>query len=144
FLFALLLYGPIARLIEAAPPELWHDIATILDACDRSVREAQKHVLIPRRFSLGLREMFALQPRLEHPRGRRALRVLEHPRFRAAYDLLVLRAQAGLAMQERADWWTRLQAAAPAEREQMTAGLEGQAPPRPAGGRGGGRRRGRA
>ncbi len=41
--------------------------------------------------------MFALQPRLEHPRGRRALRVLEHPRFRAAYDLLLLRAQLGLA-----------------------------------------------
>jgi poly(A) polymerase len=141
FLFALLLYGPIARLIEAAPPERWHDIATILDACDRAVRDAQKHVLIPRRFSLGLREMFALQPRLEHPRGRRALRVLEHPRFRAAYDLLLLRAQAGLAPQERADWWKRLQEVSPAEREQMLIGLEGQAAPRPAGARRGARSR---
>jgi poly(A) polymerase len=112
-----------------------------LDACDRAVREAQKHVLIPRRFSLGLREMFALQPRLEHPRGRRALRVLEHPRFRAAYDLLLLRAQAGLALQERADWWTRLQSAAPAEREQMLLALDGEAAPRPAGARRGGRSR---
>lgn len=146
FLFALLLYGPIARLIEAAPPERWHDVATILDACDRAVREAQRHVLIPRRFSLGLREMFALQPRLEHPRGRRALRVLEHPRFRAAYDLLLLRAQAGLALQERADWWTRLQEVSPAEREEMLKGLEGQAAPRPAGARRGprGRRRPRS
>jgi poly(A) polymerase len=141
FLFALLLYGPIARLIEAAPPERWHDIATILDACDRAVRDAQKHVLIPRRFSLGLREMFALQPRLEHPRGRRALRVLEHPRFRAAYDLLLLRAQAGLALEERGDWWTRLQEASPAEREQMTDKLDGQATPRPAGARRGARSR---
>jgi poly(A) polymerase len=141
FLFALLLYGPIARLIEAAPAERWHDIATILDACDRAVRDAQKHVLIPRRFSLGLREMFALQPRLEHPRGRRALRVLEHPRFRAAYDLLLLRAQAGLAPQERADWWKRLQEVAPAEREQMLSGLEGQPAPRPAGARRGARSR---
>jgi poly(A) polymerase len=146
FLFALLLYGPIARLIEAAPPERWHDVATILDACDRAVREAQKHVLIPRRFSLGLREMFALQPRLEHPRGRRALRVLEHPRFRAAYDLLLLRAQAGLALQERADWWTRLQEVSPAEREAMLQGIENQAAPRPAGARRGprGRRRPRS
>ena len=141
FLFALLLYGPIARLIEAAPPERWHDVATILDACDRAVRDAQKHVLIPRRFSLGLREMFALQPRLEHPRGRRALRVLEHPRFRAAYDLLQLRAQAGLASQERADWWKRLQEVSAAEREQMLAALEGQAAPRPAGARRGARSR---
>jgi poly(A) polymerase len=142
FLFALLLYGPIARLIEAAPPERWHDVATILDACDRAVREAQAHVLIPRRFALGLREMFALQPRLEHPRGRRALRVLEHPRFRAAYDLLVLRVQAGLAMQERADWWTRLQEVSPEEREQMTAALDVQTsrPSGPSRGARGGRR----
>ena len=140
FLFALLLYGPIARLIEAAPPERWHDVATILDACDRAVRDAQAHVLIPRRFSLGLREMFALQPRLEHPRGRRALRVLEHPRFRAAYDLLLLRVQAGLAVQERADWWTRLQEVSPEEREQMTVSVDGPSA-RPAGPRRGGRGR---
>jgi poly(A) polymerase len=141
FLFALLLYGPIARLIEAAPPERWHDIATILDACDRAVREAQAHILIPRRVSLGLREMFALQPRLEHPRGRRALRVLEHPRFRAAYDLLLLRVQAGLAQQERADWWTRLQEVSPEEREQMTAAADGQSQRPPGGPRRGGRGR---
>ena len=81
------------------PPERWHELATILDACDQAVREAQARIAIPQRFSLGVREMFALQPRLEHPRGRRALRVLEHPRFRAAYDLLLLRAQLGLASQ---------------------------------------------
>jgi poly(A) polymerase len=146
FLFALLLYGPIARLIEAAPPERWHDIPTILEACDRAVREAQKHVLIPRRFSLGLREMFALQPRLEHPRGRRTLRVLEHPRFRAAYDLLLLRAQSGLASQERADWWQRLQEVAPEERDEMIAALDqaAAAGPRPAGRRRGAHRRRRA
>jgi poly(A) polymerase len=90
--------------------------------------------------------MFALQPRLEHPRGRRALRVLEHPRFRAAYDLLLLRAQAGLAQQERADWWTRLQEVSAAEREEMLQGIENQAAPRPAGARRGprGRRRPRS
>jgi poly(A) polymerase len=146
FLFALLLYGPIARLIEAAPPERWHDVPTILEACDRAVREAQKHVLIPRRFSLGLREMFALQPRLEHPRGRRTLRVLEHPRFRAAYDLLLLRAQSGLASQERVDWWQRFQEVPAEEREEMIAALDqaAAAGPRPAGRRRGARRRRRA
>src|SRR5262249_20717503 len=109
FLFALLLYGPIARIIEATPPQRWHELWTILDACDRATREAQTRIAIPKRFSLGVREMFALQPRLEHPRGRRALRVLEHPRFRASYDLLLLRAQFGLAPQEMAQWWTRVQ-----------------------------------
>jgi len=67
--------------------------------------------------------MFALQPRLEHPRGRRALRVLEHPRFRAAYDCCSC-ARSRLAPQERADWWKRLQEVSPAEREQMLSALE--------------------
>jgi poly(A) polymerase len=140
FLFALLLYGPIAGLIEAAPPERWHEVATILDACDRATREAQGRIAIPRRFSLGVREMFALQPRLEHPRGRRALRVLEHPRFRAAYDLLLLRAQFGLASADMAQWWTQVQEVSAEERARMADALTGEGPARAAAGP---RRRGR-
>ncbi|HTT43252.1 MAG TPA: polynucleotide adenylyltransferase PcnB [Steroidobacteraceae bacterium] len=140
FLFALLLYGPIAGIIEATPPQRWHELATILEACDRATREAQTRIAIPKRFALGVREMFALQPRLEHPRGRRALRVLEHPRFRAAYDLLLLRAQFGLAPPEMAAWWTRLQEVSAEERGRMADALSGEARP-PAGG--GARRRGR-
>ena len=149
FLFALLLYGPIAGIIEATPPERWHELGTILDACDLAARQAQTNVAIPKRFSLGVREMFGLQPRLEHPRGRRALRVLEHPRFRAAYDLLLLRAEYGLASSEIAQWWTRIQEVSAEERGQMADSLTGQAqrtdgPPRSnngGGGGGGGRRR---
>ncbi len=140
FLFALLLYGPIAGIIEATPPERWHELGTILDACDRAAREAQTNVAIPKRFTLGVREMFALQPRLEHPRGRRALRVLEHPRFRAAYDLLLLRAEFGLASREITEWWTRIQEVSAEERATMADSLTGQ-PPRAESPRRGGRRR---
>ena len=138
FLFALLLYGPIAGIIESAPPERWHELSTILDACDRATREAQARLAIPKRFSLGVREMFALQPRLEHPRGRRALRLLEQPRFRAAYDLLLLRADHGLAPGEIAQWWTRLQQVPHEERGRMADALKGEGAPRQ-----GSRRRGR-
>jgi len=141
FLFALLIYGPVARIIEAMPPEHWHETGAILDACDQALREAQTRIAIPRRFCLGVREMFALQPRLEHPRGRRALRVLEHPRFRAAYDMLLLRAQLGLASQETADWWTRLQEVSNQDRENMADELGGSTPPRREGARRGPRRR---
>ncbi len=144
YLFALLLYGPIAREIESSPPQHWHELHTILEACDRAVREAARHMSIPRRFSLGLREMFALQPRLEHPRGRRALRVLEHPRFRAAYDLLLLRARHGLASRETADWWTRIQGVSAEERARMADEMSphGGPPKEGGGGPGGGGRRG--
>ena len=119
FLFAVLMYGPIGAAIERAPPQRWHDIATIVDAVDRVFRDLSRSVAVPRRFSLGVREMYAFQPRLEQPRGRRALRLIEQPRFRAAYDLLLLRADAGLAPRATADWWTRLQSASPEERVAM-------------------------
>jgi len=125
FLFALLLYGPIAAIIESLPAERWHDTASILNACDQALREAQQRVSIPKRIAFGVRDMYALQPRLEGPRGRRALRLLEQPRFRAAYDLLMLRAAQGLAVPEVAQWWTTLQAATPAEREQIVEAMPG-------------------
>ncbi len=138
FLFALLLYGPIADIIEKQPQEKWHDIGTIVDAVDRAARGAQGRISIPKRFALGVREMFAAQPRLEQPRGRRALRMLEQPRFRAGFDLLLLRADMGLASREIADWWTRLQEVSQADRDRMADALGTRE--RPAG-EGGGHRR---
>ena len=133
FLLAALLYGPIARIIEAMPPSRWHELSAILDACDQAVRAAQRHLAIPRRFALGVREMFAMQPRLEYPRGRRALRLLAHPRFRAGYDLLLLRAELGLASPDTARWWTQLQEASSAEERERMADALAPGAPRPAG-----------
>src|SRR5690348_12224041 len=138
FLFALLLYGPFVEIIEKQPPEKWHDIGTIVDSIDRAARSAQGRISIPKRFSLGVREMFAAQPRLEQPRGRRALRMLEQPRFRAGFDLLLLRADMGLADPAIASWWTQVQEVSQTDRDRMADALAGQ--PRPTG-EGGGRRR---
>jgi poly(A) polymerase len=134
YLLALLLYGPIAARIEAMPAERWTEPSAILEACDAALREANQRVAIPKRFSLGVRELIALQPRLESPRGRRALRLLEQPRFRAAFDLLLLRARQGLAPPEIAEWWSKLQEAAPEQREQIGDTLQSQDAGEPGGG----------
>jgi poly(A) polymerase len=138
FLFALFMYGPVGLRIEQAPRRMWHDTGTILDAFDHAARAICERIAIPRRFMLGVREMFLMQPRLEAPRGRRALRTLEHPRLRAAFDLLQLRAEFGMADPAIVEWWTKLQAASPVQRSQMSDG------PGEGDGEGGGRpRRGR-
>jgi poly(A) polymerase len=85
--------------------------------------------------------MFSLQPRLEHPTGRRALRLLTHPRFRAAYDLLLLRAEFGLASPEMAQWWTQVQSAGQEEQGHMADALAQAAGPRPGRPKSGRRRR---
>ncbi|MBS3786222.1 MAG: polynucleotide adenylyltransferase PcnB, partial [Gammaproteobacteria bacterium] len=55
-------------------------------------------------------EIWSLQPRLDTRSHSKARRLFGHPRFRAAYDFLLLRAEAGLADTELAQWWTELQA----------------------------------
>jgi poly(A) polymerase len=70
-------------------------------------------VAIPKRFSIPAREIWQMQSRFDNRRG--AARLLAHPRFRAAYDFLLLRARAGEAPQELADWWTAAQAGQPIE-----------------------------
>jgi poly(A) polymerase len=67
--------------------------------------------------------------------------MLEQPRFRAGFDLLLLRADMGLASRELADWWTKIQEVSQADRDRMADSLGGP-PARPAGEGGGASRRG--
>ncbi|MDX1481664.1 MAG: polynucleotide adenylyltransferase PcnB [Woeseiaceae bacterium] len=69
----------------------------------------QSRIAIPKRFSAPMRDMLALQPRFEKTRGIRAMRLLEHRRFRAAYDFLMLRAEVGEADGDLARFWTDVQ-----------------------------------
>ena len=67
-----------------------------------------------------VREIWKLQPRLVNRRGRGAAnRLLAHPRFRAAYDFLMLRAESGEEVAEHAKWWTRFQEVGDGERRTM-------------------------
>ena len=71
--------------------------------------EQQRRIAIPRRFTVPMREMLALQPRFSQTRGKRAIKLLEHRRFRAAYDFMLLLADVGQFDKEKADFWTRVQ-----------------------------------
>jgi poly(A) polymerase len=66
-----------------------------------------------------MREIWTLQPRLERRQGKRAMVLIGHPRFRAAYDFLLLRAEAGEVDPEVAEWWTRFQDVDAGERARM-------------------------
>ena len=68
-----------------------------------------------------MREIWGLQARLERNSGKRALNMLTHPRFRAAYDFLLLRSAAGEAPVELSEWWTKIQEASAGEQKDMAA-----------------------
>ena len=120
FLFAALLWGPVLHDSEACTARGMSP-SQAFDAAGADVIERQiQHVSLPRRFSLMVREIWGLQPRLVHRRGRGAAnRLLGHPRFRAAYDFLLLRAESGEDVAEHAKWWTRFQEVDDGERRTM-------------------------
>ena len=72
-----------------------------------------------------MREIWQLQSRFETRWGKRPWRLLEHPRFRAAYDFLVLRADAGEVESELAVWWTEFQECDEAQQKKMLKKNEG-------------------
>jgi poly(A) polymerase len=107
-------------------------------AAQEVVAAACTRIAIPRRFSMPMREIWELQRRLTRTHGKRALELMGHKRFRAAYDFLLLREQAGEDTGSLGATWTALQEEHPLP-EQMPQ--EDDPPPRR---RRGGRRRRKA
>jgi len=95
FLFAVLLWEPVRQLAARREAEGMSPVEAIHEAGWEVLSRQQQRVTIPKRFSLPMREIWMLQLRLELAGGRRSQRVLSHPRFRAAYDFLLLRGEAG-------------------------------------------------
>lgn len=122
FLFAILLWEAVRRRSEQLQADGMPAVEAILLASGEVYQRQQSLVAIPKRFSLPMREIWSLQPRLEQRDGKRPYRLIAHPRFRAAYDFLMLRAAAGEADAELADWWTRFQDASGQERASMIEG----------------------
>jgi poly(A) polymerase len=109
FLFAVLLWPAIRRAYDKVGHAEGAEIGDLMAACETVAMRQQARVAIPKRFTLPMREIIGLQPRFERREGKRALRLLAHPRFRAAYDFLLLRAASGEVSEELAAWWTEIQ-----------------------------------
>lgn len=125
FLFAVLLWrdyqARVDELLASRKPAEARAIAMSATLADQ-----QTIITIPRRFSQFIRDVWSLQYRLEARRPRAVLGLLAHERFRAAYDFLVLRSEAGEDVAEAADWWTRFQAADAHGRESLLEELRSQ------------------
>lgn len=110
FLFAVLLWGGVRERAErsiAAGSDAAH---AWNHAAEAVIREQTARVAIPRRFSLVMEEIWALQPRFEQRMRKRVMRLLSHPRFRAAFDFLVVRGEADPRLAGLAQWWEQAQA----------------------------------
>lgn len=116
FLYGALLWPAVRQQREALLKQGMPPVQALQQAGIGAIEHQQHHTSIPRRFSTPMREIWDLQLRLESPRGgKRATQLLTHPRFRAAYDFLLLREQAREETSGMAEWWTAFQRANEAE-----------------------------
>ena len=78
-------------------------------AADRVIRQQVQCTAIPKRFSIPMREIWEMQLRLPKTQSKRVHELAQHPRFRAAYDFVLLREQSGEDLKGLGDWWTQYQ-----------------------------------
>ena len=111
FMLAVLLWEPMqerVRVHQDAGETLYSAMSI---AQNEVVKEQMRQLAPPRRIVTAMREIWMLQYQFSQTRKHRIMRAFEHPRFRAAYDFLLLRVQAGEPLGELAEWWTQFQQA---------------------------------
>ncbi|HNK33015.1 MAG TPA: polynucleotide adenylyltransferase PcnB [Plasticicumulans sp.] len=107
FLYAALLWEPVRSRYRLLHDGAASPLEAMQRAADECIERQLGHTALPRRYALPMREIWQLQPRFEDLNPRRAARLAAHPRFRAAYDFLLLRAESGEPVSDLAGWWTR-------------------------------------
>lgn len=127
FIFAVLLWPEITERLDQYREDGLPPAPALHKAATGALNRQVKHTAIPRRFSTAMREMWELQMRLPKRGGKRADALMEHPRFRAAYDFLLLREEAGELSPGLGQWWTDYQEADEMERRDMVQSLGPQA-----------------
>jgi poly(A) polymerase len=124
FLFASLMWHEVLTQWNAAKARGESPIPALATAMDQVLDTQTEKLAIQKRYTSDMREIWGLQPRLERRVGRAPWRLLEHPRFRAGYDFLLLRAAAGEIEASLADWWTAFIDADATGREALQADLD--------------------
>ncbi|KUZ69746.1 poly(A) polymerase [Burkholderia ubonensis] len=106
FLFATLLWHDMRQRFEQYTADGEFPVPALHRAMDDVLDMQTEKLAIHKRYSADMREIWGLQLRLEKRSGRSALRLLEHQRFRAGYDFLLLRCESGELDPAVGQWWT--------------------------------------
>ncbi|MCK5355377.1 MAG: polynucleotide adenylyltransferase PcnB, partial [Methyloprofundus sp.] len=117
FLISTFLWDAVKNQVEQNTQAGLPESVAFQQAASAVISEQAKHTTLPKHISTAMREVWGLQARFSRRNGARAFRLLDHPRFRAAYDFLLLRAETGGADEQLAIWWTKFQAVSETEKQ---------------------------
>ncbi len=133
FLFAAMLWYPLIEHAQKLRQEsglAYYDAFAL--AMNDVLDEECRSLAIPKRITSLVRDIWLLQLRLSRRQGKRAHKLMEHPKFRAAYDLLVLRSEVehNHELQHLAQWWGEFQQTTPLQQKNMLNTLGTASTPR--------------
>lgn len=124
FIYAALLWLPLrVQMRELVKTEKLSPAQAMQQAAQGVIGQQLSATSIPKRFLIPLREIWSLQLRLPQRQGQKAFELLGHPRFRAAYDFVLLREESGESLDGLGAWWTRFQDADETQRQEMVDAL---------------------
>lgn len=106
FLFAALLWTQVEEKWAQYRAKGEHPIPALVAASSDVLDVQMEKLAIQRRIATDMRDIWLLQPRLERRTGKSPYRLLENERFRAAYDFMLIRCEAGELDAEFGQWWT--------------------------------------
>lgn len=109
FLFAALLWPVLQLRLESQKTDQSNRHQLFQQVAQEVLMEQVQYTAIPKRFTIAAKEIWELQARLMRNNKRSIEGAFSHPRFRAAYDFLLLREEAGEDLGGRGEWWTQFQ-----------------------------------
>lgn len=119
FIYAALLWPALHSEMNTLQTKGVSSLESFHKANQKITSQQLQRIMIPKRFLIPMRQIWELQWRLPKRQGQRAYRLLEHPKFRAGYDFMLLREAAGERLDDLGQWWTQFQDADENERESM-------------------------
>lgn len=132
FLFATMLWYPLMEHTQKLTQEgglSYYDSFSL--AMNDILDEQCRTLAIPKRITAVVRDIWQLQFRLPRREGKKAWRLLEQVKFRAAYDLLELRAEIEKGeLVTLVGWWQEFQQASEERQREMVSTLDRVASPR--------------
>jgi poly(A) polymerase len=119
FLFASLLWHQVLEKWTAYRAAGEAPIPALHLAADDVLDNQTDNLALQRRIATDMRDIWSMQPRFERRNGKNPYKLLEHPRFRAGFDFLLLRCESGELDAELGNWWATFYAGDIAERERL-------------------------
>ena len=106
FLVAALLWP---ELLEKSLTKGEINLRKFFRSMDQVLKKQQRITAIPRKFHSYIKDIWVLQLKLHSRIGKQPYKTLKHPRFRAAYDFMLIREKASNEIKGLGKWWTDFQ-----------------------------------